>query len=88
MNCCASSILNWFIPDRVGCVSQERHIAALFQGLHFPLHLTVWQSLHSPYNTPLTMDIITFPNSPCRLHQPFEPAGDQQELLRVNCKSN
>ena len=34
------------------------------------------------------MDIITFPNSPCRLHQPFEPAGDQQELLRVNCKSN
>ena len=31
----------------------------------------------SPYNTPLTMNIITFPNSPYRLHQPFEPAGDQ-----------
>ena len=37
----------------------------------------VWQSPHSPYNTPLTMNIITFPNSPYRLHQPFEPAGDQ-----------
>ena len=23
------------------------------------------------------MNIITFPNSPYRLHQPFEPAGDQ-----------
>jgi excinuclease ABC subunit B len=32
---------------------------------------------HSPYNTRLIMNIITFPNSPYRLHQPFEPAGDQ-----------
>ncbi len=23
------------------------------------------------------MNILTFPNSPYRLHQPFEPAGDQ-----------
>ena len=28
-------------------------------------------------NFKLTMNIITFPNSPYRLHQPFDPAGDQ-----------
>ncbi len=30
---------------------------------------------------PLTMNIITFPNSPYRLHQPFEPAGDQPAAI-------
>src|SRR5438552_1849924 len=25
--------------------------------------------------------IVTFPNSPCELHQPFEPAGDQPEAI-------
>ena len=27
------------------------------------------------------MNIITFPNSPYRLHQPFEPAGDQPTAI-------
>ena len=27
------------------------------------------------------MDVITFPNSPYRLHQPFEPAGDQPTAI-------
>ena len=27
------------------------------------------------------MNIITFPNSPYRLHQPFEPAGDQPAAI-------
>ncbi len=27
------------------------------------------------------MDIITFPNSPFRLHRPFEPAGDQPQAI-------
>ena len=35
------------------------------------------QDHHSQYNASLIMNIITFPNSPYRLHQPFEPAGDQ-----------
>ena len=30
---------------------------------------------------PLTMNIITFPDSPYRLHQPFEPAGDQPAAI-------
>ena len=30
---------------------------------------------------PLTMNIITFPNSLPRLHQPFEPAGDQSVVI-------
>ena len=25
--------------------------------------------------------IVTFPNSPYKLHQPFEPAGDQPEAI-------
>src|SRR3989344_376931 len=40
-----------------------------------------WLSPHSPYNTSLTMNIITFPDSPYRLHQPFEPAGDQPTAI-------
>jgi excinuclease UvrABC helicase subunit UvrB len=27
------------------------------------------------------MSIITFPESPYRLHQPFEPAGDQPTAI-------
>ena len=27
------------------------------------------------------MNVITFPNSPYRLHQPFEPAGDQPTAI-------
>ena len=27
------------------------------------------------------MNIVTFPNSPYRLHQPFEPAGDQPTAI-------
>jgi len=27
------------------------------------------------------MSILTIPNSPYKLHQPFEPAGDQPEAI-------
>ena len=27
--------------------------------------------------------IVTFPGSPFRLHQPFPPAGDQPEAIRL-----
>ena len=27
-------------------------------------------------------DVVTFPNSPYRLHRPFLPAGDQPEAIR------
>ena len=37
--------------------------------------------LLSQYNTHFTMNIITFPDSPYRLHQPFEPAGDQPTAI-------
>jgi excinuclease ABC subunit B len=30
----------------------------------------------------IAMNIITFPNSPYRLHQPFEPAGDQPTAIK------
>ena len=30
----------------------------------------------------IAMNIITFPNSPYRLHQPFEPAGDQPAAIK------
>ena len=40
------------------------------------MRIPVWQSRHCPYNTPFTMNIITFPDSPFILHQPFEPAGE------------
>src|SRR6266404_5072050 len=30
---------------------------------------------------PKSMAILTFPNSPYELHQPFEPAGDQPEAI-------
>jgi excinuclease ABC subunit B len=43
--------------------------------------MVVWQSGHSPYNTRLTMNTITFPDSPYRLHLPFEPAGDQPTAI-------
>lgn len=37
-------------------------------------------------NTPTTetptTEVVTFPNSPFRLHQPFPPAGDQPEAIR------
>jgi excinuclease ABC subunit B len=33
------------------------------------------------YNVRLTMKIQTFPNSPYRLHQPFEPSGDQPTAI-------
>ncbi len=39
------------------------------------------QSPHSPYNMPLTMNTLTYPNSPFTLHQPFEPAGDQPTAI-------
>ncbi len=42
-----------------------------------PVKRYFWLSPRSLYNAPLTMNIITFPDSPYRLHQPFEPAGDQ-----------
>ena len=29
-----------------------------------------------------TTEVVTFPNSPFRLHQPFPPAGDQPEAIR------
>ena len=45
------------------------------------LRIVVWQSKLSPYNTQSTMNIITFPNSPFILHQPFEPAGDQPTAI-------
>src|SRR6185436_13857913 len=28
-----------------------------------------------------SMDVLTFPNSPFRLHRPFEPAGDQPQAI-------
>ena len=27
------------------------------------------------------MNVVTFPDSPYRLHQPFEPAGDQPTAI-------
>ena len=32
---------------------------------------------------PVNSDFITFPDSPFRLHQPFSPAGDQPEAIRL-----
>ena len=34
-----------------------------------------------PYNARLNMNTITFPDSPYRLHLPFEPAGDQPTAI-------
>jgi excinuclease ABC subunit B len=34
-----------------------------------------------PYNAKFTMNIKTSPNGPYRLHQPFEPAGDQPAAI-------
>ena len=41
--------------------------------------MRIWQFALCPYNT--AMNIKTFPNSPYRLHQPFEPAGDQPTAI-------
>jgi excinuclease ABC subunit B len=32
-------------------------------------------------NQPQSMQVLTFPNSPYRLHQPFDPAGDQPTAI-------
>jgi excinuclease ABC subunit B len=34
-------------------------------------------------NRQIVTVILTFPNSPFRLHEPFEPAGDQPEAIRL-----
>ncbi len=36
----------------------------------------------TPDSTPTTAEVVTFPGSPYRLHQPFPPAGDQPEAIR------
>ncbi|GBG01331.1 UvrABC system protein B [Azospira sp. I13] len=36
----------------------------------------------TPDSTPSTPEVVTFPGSPYRLHQPFPPAGDQPEAIR------
>jgi excinuclease ABC subunit B len=43
--------------------------------------MCILQSALCPYNVRLIMNIKTFPNSPYRLHQPFEPAGDQPTAI-------
>jgi excinuclease ABC subunit B len=34
-------------------------------------------------SSPQTAEVVTFPGSPYRLHQPFPPAGDQPEAIRL-----
>ncbi|BBN87732.1 excinuclease ABC subunit UvrB [Azospira sp. I09] len=34
-------------------------------------------------SSPQTAEVVTFPSSPYRLHQPFPPAGDQPEAIRL-----
>ena len=48
----------------------------------FQLQPYLCPSRDSPYNAKLTMNIVTFPDSPYRLHQPFEPAGDQPTAIQ------
>jgi len=36
----------------------------------------------TPDSTPHNAEVVTFPGSPYRLHQPFPPAGDQPEAIR------
>ena len=37
----------------------------------------------SPGSSSQTAEVVTFPGSPYRLHQPFPPAGDQPEAIRL-----
>ncbi|HJW02733.1 MAG TPA: excinuclease ABC subunit UvrB [Azospira sp.] len=37
----------------------------------------------TPNSSPQPAEVVTFPGSPYRLHQPFPPAGDQPEAIRL-----
>ncbi len=68
------------ILSDTACRIMSELLRSIPSKLHHSLFM-VWQSPLSPYNTRLTMNIITFPDSPYRLHQPFEPAGDQPTAI-------